>query len=182
MSETTYKYEKILPYVPFKKRYLRASRLFFIFQGLLLVMFLSISLQYRIFSILLMGICAVALVSVIYIFRIRKKTKYFLQSIKITQDHVVSMEMYRKDEKFDHQVNLENLDVDFEVTGGGRRGRLTFTIVFAYNDQLLGQQSDLGKWKTSEVKELYSSIKQYKGESLTPKEADLLKMKRRLLG
>ncbi|OJJ19558.1 hypothetical protein BKI52_22385 [marine bacterium AO1-C] len=182
MSETTYKYEKNLPFVPFKKRYLRASRLFFMLQGLLLVMFLSISLQYRIFSILLLAIGAITLVSVIYIFRIRKKTKYFLQSIKITNDHVVSMAMYRKDEKFDHQLNLENLDVTFEVTGGGRRGRLTFAVVFAYNGQTLGKQSDLGKWKTSEVKELFSSIKQYKGESLTPKEADLLRMKRGFLG
>ena len=92
------------------------------------------------------------------------------------------MDMYRKDEKFAHQLNIENLDVEFEVSGGGRRGRLTFSVLFSYEGKLLGKQSDLGKWKTSEVKELFSTIKQLKGESLTPKEADLLKMKRRFLG
>ena len=182
MSETTHKYQKNLSYVPFKKRYLRASRLFFVLQGFILVMFLSIALQYRILSVFLIAIGAVGLVSVIYIFRVRQQTKYFLQSIDITNDHIVSMTMYRKDEQFDHQLNLENLEVTFEVTGGGRRGRLTFAVVFAYDGQTLGKQSDLGQWKTSAIKDLYSTIKQFKGESLTPKEADLLRMKRRLLG
>jgi hypothetical protein len=94
---------------------------------------------------------------------------------------VASLEMYRKDERFDHQLNLENLDVALEVTGGGRRGRLTFTIVFSYEGKVLGKQSDLGKWKSSTVKELFSTIKNLKGETLTSEEARLLKLKRSFL-
>lgn len=182
MAETNYKYEREMEYVPFKKRFMKASRTMFIIQTLLLALVASISIRFSIYTLFLLFLGIVGLSALFYVYLMRKKNKYFLKSVKITNDHVINLEMYRKNEKIDHQMNLENLDITLEVTGGGRSGRLTFTIVFSYKDQLIGQQSDFGKWKTHYVKDLFSTIKNYKGESLTVKEADLLKLKRGFFG
>jgi hypothetical protein len=181
MTATNYKYQQDMDYVPFKKRMIKASRSLFIIQGLVLTVFASFSYKIGSLYVFLLALGAVAIALVIFLYRIRKRIFYFLKGIRITNDHVASLEMYRKDERFDHQLNLENLDVALEVTGGGRRGRLTFTIVFSYEGKVLGKQSDLGKWKSSTVKELFSTIKNLKGETLTSEEARLLKLKRSFL-
>lgn len=181
MTDTNYKYQKEMDYLPFKKRFIKAARPMFIIQAVILILFTSISFKLSLLFLFLLAFCAIALVTALFAYRIRKRVVYFLKGIRITNDHIANLELYRKDERFDHQLNLESLDVVLGVSGGGRHGRLTFTIEFFYDGQLLGKQSDLGKWKSSLVKELFSTIKNFKGETLTAKEARLLKMKRSFL-
>ncbi|EAY31563.1 hypothetical protein M23134_05069 [Microscilla marina ATCC 23134] len=181
MTETSYKYQQEMAYRPFKKRIIRATRSLLIIQGIVLAVFISFSYRLNSIYLLLFALSGILLSSVLFLYRIRKRVFYFLKGIRITNDHIVSLELYRKNEKFDHQLNLESLDVALKTVGGGRSGRLTFIIEFSYEGKLLGKQSDLGKWKSGQIKELFSTIKNFKGEALTSEEASLLKTKRGFL-
>ena len=169
MSEYIYKNE--VEYLSFKKRTWEKTYLLVYIMGFQALVVLTIAIVFQVYPLLFaLFIVALGLGVNYYIFQ--KRMRYFLQGIRVTQNYLVHLDLYFKDENQRIQLPIHQFQIRFVRTGGkGRYIKLSF-----YDHQrLLGFQYDSKQWNHDNLVEVFTQIKEIKNEPLTKQEERMLK-------
>ncbi|EAY31970.1 hypothetical protein [Microscilla marina] len=166
-------YEKTVKYVPFNKRFWDKAMLIVVLMGIQAIILGIVATVTQIWF-LLAPIVVVLIGGGVNAYIFWKRMRYFLQHIKISDEQIVYVDLYYKDEPRQLTIPLHTFTVKFRYSGG--KDRKTVLSLFDGN-RLLAKQYDYGEWGTSSMGEVFRTIKQLKNEELSLKEERMLEGK-----
>ena len=164
-------YQKSVEYIPFKKRFWDKSKLIVILMGVQAIVMFIIAVIFQEYFFIFAAVF-IAFVGFINAYNFRKRMRYFLQGIQVSQDSMVLLDLYHQDENQQLRLPLQNFSIKFERTGG--KGRY-IKLSFFDGNQFLGFQYNYSTWTHESMAELFRAVKQVKKEPITSKEERMMK-------